>query len=59
VGPRFRAASRDRLKGTVQAVDESVLSLISDDHQLVKVPRASITRLEPVGAAGVTPAGDW
>jgi len=51
LGPGIRVrlavtASRDLLKGTVQALDRDVLSVISDDHQLVKVPRASITRLE-------------
>jgi hypothetical protein len=48
-GVRVRLAvtsSRDLLKGTVQALDPDVLAVISDDHQLVKVPRASITRLE-------------
>jgi hypothetical protein len=51
LGPGVRVrlsvvASRDLLKGTVQALDDDVLSVISDDHQLVKIPRASITRLE-------------
>jgi hypothetical protein len=51
LGPGVRvrlsvAASRDQLKGTVQALDRDTLSVISDDRQLVKVPRASITRLE-------------
>ena len=51
LGPGVRvrlavSASRDLLKGTVQALDPDVLAVISDDHQLVKVPRASITRLE-------------
>jgi hypothetical protein len=51
LGPGVRVrlsmtASRDLLKGTVQALDQNVLSVISDDHQLVKVPRSSITRLE-------------
>jgi len=51
LGPGVRvrlsvAASRDLLKGTVQALDQRVLSVISDDHQLVQVPRASITRIE-------------
>jgi hypothetical protein len=51
LGPGVRvrvsvATSPDRLQGTVQAVDEAVLSVIGDDHQLVKVPRGSITRLE-------------
>lgn len=48
-GVRVRLAvtsSRDLLKGTVQALDADILSVISNDHQLVKVPRASITRLE-------------
>jgi len=40
------AASGDRLKGTVQALDERTLSVISDDRTLVHVPRGSITRLE-------------
>jgi hypothetical protein len=51
LGPGVRvriavATSRDRLKGTVQALDESVLSVISDDHELIRVPRSSITGLE-------------
>jgi hypothetical protein len=51
LGPGVRvrvsvAASGDRLKGTVQAVDQDLLSVISDDHQLVKIPRSNITRLE-------------
>jgi hypothetical protein len=51
LGPGVRvrlsvASSRDRLQGTVQALDQATLSVISDDHQLVKVPRDSITRLE-------------
>ena len=51
VGPGVRvriavATSRDRLKGTVQGLDERFLSVISDDHQLVQVPRSSITALE-------------
>jgi hypothetical protein len=57
------AATPDRLKGTVQSLDQSVLSVISDDHQLVKIPRATITRLEtgwgrkgPVGG-GAGPQG--
>lgn len=40
LGPGVRvrlsvAASRDLLKGTVQALDDDVLSVISDDHQIV------------------------
>jgi hypothetical protein len=40
------AASKDRLKGTVQSIDQAMLSVISDDHQLVKIPRSDVTRLE-------------
>lgn len=51
LGPGVRvrvsvAASRDSLKGTVQSLDQAVLSVISDDRQLVRIPRTSITRLE-------------
>ena len=51
VGPGARvrltaSGSRDRLKGTVQSLEPTVLAVISDDHQLVRVPRATITRLE-------------
>jgi hypothetical protein len=51
LGPGVRvrisvAASKERLKGTVQALEPSVLAVISDDHQLVRVPRSTITRLE-------------
>jgi hypothetical protein len=51
VGPGVRvriavASSRDRLEGTVQALDQRFLSVISDDHQLVQVPRSTITALE-------------
>jgi hypothetical protein len=51
LGPGVRvrvtvAASRDSLKGTVQSLDQAMLSVISDDRQLVKIPRTTITRLE-------------
>ena len=51
LGPGVRvrvsvAATRERLKGTVQSLDQAVLAVISDDRQLVKIPRANITRLE-------------
>ena len=51
LGPGVRvrlsvAASRDRLTGTVQSLDDRLLSVISDDHQLVQVARGSVTRLE-------------
>jgi hypothetical protein len=51
LGPGVRvrvsaAGTQDRLEGTVQSLDDSALSVISDDHQLVKIPRSTITRLE-------------
>jgi hypothetical protein len=51
LGPGVRvrvsvAASKDRLEGTVQSIDQAMLSVISNDHQLVKIPRSDITRLE-------------
>jgi hypothetical protein len=51
IGPGVRvriaaSGSKERLKGTVQSLDQSVLAVISDDHQLVRVPRSTITSLE-------------
>jgi hypothetical protein len=51
IGPGVRvriaaSGSKERLKGTVQSLDQGVLAVISDDHQLVRVPRATITSLE-------------
>jgi hypothetical protein len=65
IGPGVRvriavATARDRLKGTVQALDDRFLSVISDDHQLVQVPRSSITALETGwGRRGNARKGLW
>ncbi len=49
-GARVRLTSASssgaRLQGTVESVDDTTLTIINDDHQMVKVSRAQLTKVE-------------
>jgi hypothetical protein len=41
-----KAAPKERVKGTVGAMDETSLTIVDDDHQTLKLPREGISSLE-------------
>lgn len=40
------AAARGRLTGTVRQVDERVLTIVTDDHEVVRIARDRLTKVE-------------
>lgn len=50
VGSRVRVATQaspgDRMKGTISALDEKTLTILNDDHQVVRIPRDGLSHLD-------------